>query len=478
MRSYKNKTIIEHIPDFLDYCEKERKFLPKSIENYYRFLKRFVTYLKDSHQEQLLPYQLSNKHIWSYKLYLLKTVHPVTRKPIGKVTKNLYLIALRALLHYFLEKDISSLLPNRIKLLKQGNHKATNALLSLKQLKKLFAAPDISKINGLRDRALLEILLSTGLKINQLVTLNKKDIEFKQKNLEIRVINKKINSYQIVSLSESATYWLKKYLNNRSDGERAMFINYQGRKRASRRLTDRSIERIIKKYVTDNNLPSSLTPETLRDIYILYLFNRKIKIKNPLRHKVLLIESYNINKSINFYRNSIKRKFKSSVWHIVENIIDKESLWLKEKISIMPPKYRSDRLIKNCDDCFFRRLAILIVSGRVKATEFKAKDRKKIWNIKISRENSLNINRHGKEWHQNMMNLVSVYFKAQNHKVILEPTLNFGRADLGVISEDKKTIYIEVGTVSLFKIWYNLSTMKNIIFLLIPSKEYIIEFRA
>jgi integrase/recombinase XerD len=163
MRFSKNKTIIEYIPIFLEYCKKEKHFLPKSIENYYRFLKRFITYLRNSHKKQLLPHQLSAEHIQSYKLYLSKTIHPVTKKPISKVTQNFYLIAVRALLFYFLEKDIRSLLPDKIKLLKQDDYKIKNILLTLKQLKKLLSAPNTSKINGLRDRVILEILLSTGL---------------------------------------------------------------------------------------------------------------------------------------------------------------------------------------------------------------------------------------------------------------------------------------------------------------------------
>ena len=90
MRLSKNKTIIEYIPVFLEYCKKEKHFLPKSIENYSRFLNRFIAYLKNSNQIQLLPHQLSDKHVQDYKLHLSETVHPVTKKPISKVTQNFY----------------------------------------------------------------------------------------------------------------------------------------------------------------------------------------------------------------------------------------------------------------------------------------------------------------------------------------------------------------------------------------------------
>lgn len=470
MRLSKNKTIIEYIPIFLEYCKKEKHFLPKSIENYSRFLTSFITYLKNSNQIQLFPHQLSDKHIRSYKSYLSNTINSVTKQSISKVTQNLYLIALRALLSYFNERNINSLSSDKVKLLKQNDYKPKNILLTSEQLKKLFSAPDITKINGLRDRVILEILLSTGLKINKIVALNKNDIEFRPEDLEIKILDK-------VSHSKNISYWLKKYLKTRQDNERALFINYRGRKNAPRRLTDRSVERGIKKYITDNNLPSLLTPETLRNVYIFHLLNQDIKITNSLTHKVIKTRNYSIKSSI-ISCNRIKETVKFPIWNTVENTINKEMSWLKEKISVMPVKYRSDRLLQICDDCFFRKLAILIVSGKVKATEFRAKDKKSLWSDVIRKQGILKVSRHGKEWHRKMMNIVSDYFNGQNYKIALEPALNFGRADLGINLNQKEAIYIEVGTVSLFKLWYNLSAMENTTFLLIPFEEYVIEFKT
>ncbi len=139
----------------------------------------------------------------------------------------------------------------------------------------------------------------------------------------------------------------------------------------------------------------------------------------------------------------------------------------------MPFKYRNDRLLSFCDECLFRKIAILIISGKVKATEYKNK--KNLWNIKT---NLLQVNEHGKEWHQKMMKKVANYFKKQNNKVILEPVLSYGRADLGVYTKSKNLIIIEIGTVSLLKLWYNLSTTKDVTYLIIPYENYIIEFRV
>lgn len=470
MPSSKNKPIVDYIPDFLDYSKKERNFLPKSIENYSRFLNRFTTYLKYSNQIQLLPHQLFLEHIQDYKSYLSK-------QSISKSTQNYYLIALRALFAYFDEKHITTLLPNKIKLLKEDSKAKSENILNSEQLKKLLSAPNVSILSGLRDRAILEIILSTGLKINQLIALNRDNIEFRGKSLEIRILNKQGDYFQITSLSKNATHWLKKYLNTRKDKEKALFINYRGKKDALRRLTDRSIQKSTKRYLVDNNLTSSFTPETLRNVYIFYLLNQGIKITSPLLHKVSTIQYY-IKSSITSNDNLCNtRNGKSLPWHTVENILNKEILWLKEKISIIPAtKYRNDRLSQSCDNCFFRKLAILIVSGKIKAIEFQAKNGINLWHGVISQKESLGIRKHGKDWHRKMMDIILNHFKKQNYKIILEPTLNYGRADLGFFPNQKEAIYIEVGTVSLFKLWYNLSTMKNITFLLIPNEEYIIEF--
>lgn len=477
MQSPTNKPLINFIPDFLEYCKKEKHFLPKSIENYYKFLNRFIIYLKHSGQSHLLPHELSSEYIQSYKAYLSKQISHETKQSISKSTQNVYLIALRALLFYFAEKNIPSLLPDKIRLLKQDKPQSENKFLNSEQLERFLQSPNTSNHIGLRDKVILEILLSTGLKVGQLVALDRDQIKLKSKikNIEIRISDIKGIYPRIVCLSKKATYWLKKYLDNRDDNDKALFINYKkgSQKSSSRRLTPRSIENIVKKYITDNNLPSFLTPETLRNVYIFHLLNRDMKITTPLTHKVFTVKDYNMKLSTMSYY-STKEKTKSPTWHAVENVLNKEISWLKKKISIMPYKYRSNRLLQNCDDCLFRKLAILIVSGKIKATEFRPKNRKDLWNNIIGKK----VNRHGKEWHRKMMGVVSEYFKKQNYKVILEPTLNYGRADLEVYLNSKNATYIEIGTVSLFKLWYNLSTMRNVTFLIVPFEEYAIEFKT
>lgn len=471
-------TIIEHIPYFLEYCEKERHLLPKSIESYNRFLNRFKIWLKQSDLINLLPEGLSLKYIEEYKNYLLKQISPETNQPIIKKTQNYYLIAIRALLSYFIENDIPSLLPNKIKLLREDKSLNKNRFLNLKELEKILQIPKTSTIIGLRDKVLLEILFSTGLKITQLVSLNKDQVKINgdTRNFEIKISDKENIYPRFVYLSEKAINSLRKYLQARKDNEKALFINYKGPKTTSRRLTARSVENIVKEYGKKANFSFSLTPEILRTAYFLNILNRENEIeiiKNPLPHKVLMTQNYEFT-----IIKPQKMKFsKSPTWHAVEVAIREEIAWLKRCIPILPERFKRNSTLLTCDDCLLRKIAILIVSGKIKASELKTENGNDIWNGLIKQKNLPKTSKHGQEWHKKMMDVIYEYFKLQNYKVALEPVLNYGRADLGVYSKPNRPIYIEVDTVSLFKLWYNFSTMRNTTFLIVPSENNVIEFK-
>lgn len=157
---------------------------------------------------------------------------------------------------------------------------------------------------------------------------------------------------------------------------------------------------------------------------------------------------------------------KSLPWDVVEKAIAKEIKWLKETIIETPYK---DKNV--CKECTYRRLAILILSGRVKAKDVKSKVC--LW----GEEKSLPMGKpHGKEWHAEMMKLVSSYFKSLGYDVTIEPNLNVGRADLGVYKKDKQDLFIEVGTVSLSKLLSNLESMEGSDFLIVIDENHAVEF--
>ena len=273
------KTIPHHLSDFLDWLEIEKGLSSKSQENYARFLKRFFDWLKMSSLENLKPHELTPEHIWKYRLFLSRQYLPKTKQPLKKSTQNYYLIAFRSLLNYFADRDILSLPAEKIKLAKDKGERQVR-FLNLEQLEKLFSTPDVSKIQGLRDRAILETLFSTGTRIAELTALNQEQIKIKlgMEELELSIVGKG-GRIRTVYFSQRALFWLKKYLETRKEKEKALFINYRSKIRAPRRLTPRSIEKIIKKYAILAGLPLTTTPHVMRHSFATDLLNQGVDLR-------------------------------------------------------------------------------------------------------------------------------------------------------------------------------------------------------
>lgn len=259
-----DKSIIKHIPDFLDYCEVEKGLSDNTQKNYQRYLTKFVSWLKKTEKEALLPHQLTNEDIWAYRLYLSRYTDEKGHS-LKKVTQNYYLIALRVFLSYFVARDIDSLPAGKIALPKDAKGEKTVKFLDLEQIERLLNAPAPNSPIGLRDKAILETLFSTGLRIAELVALNKEQFTNikDKKDLEIGIIGKGSHP-RTVYFSERALSWVKKYLETRKDKEKALFIHYRARGDAEARLTPRSIERLVKKYAVLAGVPIFTTPHTLR----------------------------------------------------------------------------------------------------------------------------------------------------------------------------------------------------------------------
>jgi len=301
-----DKPIIKHIPDFLDYCEVEKGLSNKTQENYKRYLDRFISWLKKTKKDDLLPHELTPEDIWAYRLYLSR-FQTNSGKILKKATQNYYLIALRAILGYFTAKDIVALPADKIRLPKTDTREKTVKFLNLKQIEKLLLTPDSKTRIGLRDRAILETLFSTGLRVAELVALNREQFtgirttprsaprnldsspcselrtthnpESKdKKDLELGIIGK--GDYpRTVYFSERALSWLEKYLETRKDKEKALFVHYKARKDAGARLTARSIERIVKKYAVLAGIPLFTTPHTIRHSYATDLLTQGVDLR-------------------------------------------------------------------------------------------------------------------------------------------------------------------------------------------------------
>lgn len=275
-----NKPIINHLNDFFEYLDIEKGLSNKSQETYQRFIKKFVEWIKKNNLNNLLPHELTENYIRKYRVFLSQSFNKNTKNPLKRSTQNYYLIALRNLLNYFADRDIISLPADKIKLAKSKSDERIIKFLGIDQIKKLIEAPNVSTITGLRDRAILEALFSTGLRVTELIDLNKDQIKIKPdtKDLEVVVIGKG-NRPRPVYFSERSIEWLDKYLKKREDKEKALFINYKGPKKSSKRLTSRSIENIVKKYSLIAGTPIFTSPHTLRHSFATDLLSQGVDLR-------------------------------------------------------------------------------------------------------------------------------------------------------------------------------------------------------
>ncbi|OGZ19092.1 MAG: hypothetical protein A2Z68_01685 [Candidatus Nealsonbacteria bacterium RBG_13_38_11] len=274
-----NKPLISHIDDFQEYLDIEKGLSNKSQETYGKFLLKFSRWMESNNLAKLLPHELTEEHIRKYRVFLSQSFNKATKEPIKRSTQNYYLIVLRNLLNFFTDRDILSLSAAKIKLIKEKERSVK--FLNLDQIKKLLSMPNIKTITGLRDRAILETFFSAGLRIAELVALNREQFTNikDKKDLELGIIGKGSHP-RTIYFSERALSWLKKYLENREDKEKALFINYKGPKRqAGGRLTARAIESSVKKYALMAGCPITTTPHVLRHSFATDLLNKGVDIR-------------------------------------------------------------------------------------------------------------------------------------------------------------------------------------------------------
>ncbi len=276
-----DKPLPQHINDYLDWIDVEKGLSSKTQENYSRFLGRFFDWLSNNNLSNIKPHELTSKHVWDYRIYLArKTTSKNSSETLSKSTQTSYLIALRSLLAYFASRDIQAMPPEKIELPKDKGDTEVQ-FLDLEQLKRLFAVPDVSRLKGLRDRAILEVLFSTGMRVSELVNLNRDQVDsfLDGDYLELGIVGKGGRA-RTVYFSPRTLEWLKKYLDMRGeDDAEALFVNLRKRSDASRRLTVRSIENIVKKSALKAGLPSNTTPHVLRHSFATNLLSKGVDMR-------------------------------------------------------------------------------------------------------------------------------------------------------------------------------------------------------
>lgn len=271
-------TLKEYFFDYLDWLELEKGLSSESQKNYSRFLKRFFDFLTVNKLEEFKPGEITPDLVWKYRLFLSRQYKQKTANALKRSTQNHYLVALRSFLSYFVEKDIPSLPPDKVKIPKNKEEKTVH-FLTLEQVEKLLLEPDTSETAGLRDRAILEVFFSTGLRVAELAALNREQITINADttDLEIGIIGKGGHP-RTVYFSERCVSWLKKYLRARDENEKALFINYGGRSPLTR-LTIRSVERIVKNYALLAGLPLNTTCHTLRHSFATDLLMKGVDLR-------------------------------------------------------------------------------------------------------------------------------------------------------------------------------------------------------
>ncbi|MBC8275439.1 MAG: tyrosine-type recombinase/integrase, partial [Chloroflexi bacterium] len=251
------------IDDFLEYLEVEKGRSPLTIREYRHYLNRFLNWLK-ANSKATEPGEITSELIRRYRLYLAH-LRDKNGKPLKRITQTYHIIALRAFLRYLLvQRDIPTLSPDKIELPKQSPRLVT--FLNPEQLERLLHSPKISNEVGLRDKAILETLFSTGLRVSELARLNRDQINLDRKEFGVRGKGDKL---RVVFLSDTASHWLDRYLQTRRDNFKPLFIRYSGavdntKDGEKMRLTVRSVEEIVKKYAKRCSLPIDVTPHTLR----------------------------------------------------------------------------------------------------------------------------------------------------------------------------------------------------------------------
>ncbi len=273
-----SRSIPAHLSDFLDWLDIEKGLSAKSQENYARFLGRFLSWLKKNNLQNIKPHELTSDHVWRYRVFLSRQYRSKSNAVLKRSTQNYYLIAVRSLLNYFADRDIISLPSEKIKLAKDKKEKQVR-FLNLDQIEKLVSVIKIDKIQGLRDRAILEVLFSTGMRIAELAALNRnqfKNLAFKR--LELGIIGKGGRA-RTVYFSERSLEWLGKYLKTRNDDNKPLFINYRRRNGTDERLSVRYMEKMIKRYALLAGLPSNTTPHVMRHSFASDLLSQGVDLR-------------------------------------------------------------------------------------------------------------------------------------------------------------------------------------------------------
>lgn len=247
--------------NFLNYLESIKNNSEKTIEQYDRHLKKFQKFLIDNKKEDLEVEKFDLDLLESFRSYLYKT-----SKKISVKTANAYMITMRSYLKFLWKKDIKSLPPTTIELMKQEDRKVE--YLTEEELERLFSKPDLWTLTGVRDLAIMKCIYSTGLRISELTNLNIEDIDLERKEFAVRWKWKKV---RVVYLTEDSAEAIENYVKKRNDHLKPLFVRHNIKTDNIDVLTDEKlrlsrfyITMMIKNYAREAMILKNISAHTLR----------------------------------------------------------------------------------------------------------------------------------------------------------------------------------------------------------------------
>jgi site-specific recombinase XerD len=252
-------TIVELKRQFLEYLEIERGRSVKTVENYDRYITRFLNFSKIKN-----PSELTEEQVREFRLFLNRQAGTKVggrQETMKRRTQNYYLIALRAFLKFMRKRGVSSLSPERIELAKVPERSLD--LISPTELSRLINSPTKDSLEGKRDRAILELFFSTGLRVSELCSLSIDDVDLTRDEFSVRGKGDKV---RVVFLSDDAKVSIKEYLTARKDMDDALFIRYGKKANVGDepRITPRAVQRLLKKHAAKAGITRKVTPHVLR----------------------------------------------------------------------------------------------------------------------------------------------------------------------------------------------------------------------
>lgn len=248
----------ELVVDFLEYLEIEQGRSQKTIQNYHHYLTRLSDFAGDIDLDELNPELVRRWRLW------LNRLGSDRADELGKLTQNYHLIALRAFLKFCAKRDIPAMSADKIELAKVARKQVS--FLTAEEVDRLLSVADTTSVTGLRDRAIIELLFCSGMRVSELAGLDKDHVNLQRREFMVRGKGQKDRP---IFISEESAEWIQKYLDQRTDNLKPLFISYSGKSTPSmtgdyKRLTARSIQRIVSKLALLAGITKHVSPHSLR----------------------------------------------------------------------------------------------------------------------------------------------------------------------------------------------------------------------